>query len=167
MMSEDRPTASPYQPLNGHTPAVRAQLITALSVSIVVRRAAPVELRPALAKAERRFVIQHEIERAGLWVRMKLLHKPPVLGFDANSQRVGRELHHQIAAANLTRARQARDTGGGGRPRSLRQRAVVRERLRLAVYDGRDAQTHGHGADRRHNDLHRLPRDSNRGLLRS
>src|SRR5262245_39615471 len=146
MMNEQGPTARPYQPLNGHSPAVRSQLITTLSVSIVVCRAAPVELLSALAEAERWFVIQHEIERACLWVRTKLLHKPPVLGFDANGKRVGRELHHQIAAARLTRARQARDPDGWGRPRSLRQRTVVGERLRLAVDNWRNAQTHGHRA---------------------
>ena len=76
-MNEQRPAARPDQPLNGNAPAVSAQTVAALSVSIVVCRAAPVELRPAFAEAERRFVIEHEVERACLLIRTKLLNQPP------------------------------------------------------------------------------------------
>src|SRR5262249_14676922 len=124
------------------------------------------ELRPAFAETQRRFVIEHEVERAGLLIQTKLLNQPPVPGLDANDQRIGRKLYYQIAAAYLPRARQASDPGGWGRPRSLRQRTVVRERLRPAIDDWRDAQPHGYSADLRHSDLNRLSRNANRRLLR-
>ena len=61
MMNEQRPAARPYQPLNGHSPAMRAQLVATLSVSVSIGLATAVELRPAFPEAQNRFVVQHKI----------------------------------------------------------------------------------------------------------
>src|SRR5262249_29118580 len=107
-----------------------------------------------------------EIERAGLQVRTKLLNQPSVFRFYANGQRVGRELHHRTAKRmNCPHAYQTRSPGLATRPGSLYQRTVVWDRLRLAVYDGHNAQAHGRGADRGYDDLHRLSCNANRSLL--
>src|SRR5262249_31129581 len=127
---------------------MRAQLIAALSVSVGIGGATPVELRTSFAEAQNRFVVQPKVERAGLRVRTKLLNQPSVFRFHEKGRGVGRELHYQPATkTNCSRACQARNPGLGARPGPLRQRTVVRKRLRPAVDDWRNTQPHGRGAD--------------------
>jgi hypothetical protein len=52
LMKEERPAAGPDDPGNGHTAAMRPQLIPALAASHAIDRSAAIELRSAFTEAE-------------------------------------------------------------------------------------------------------------------
>ncbi len=78
LMNEHRPAARADQPLDWHAPAVRAQLIAALTVAHPIGRAAAIELRSAFAEAEDRAVAERERQRAGLLIDTELLNEAAV-----------------------------------------------------------------------------------------
>jgi len=57
-MEEQSPAASANQPLNRHTSTVGAELVSALTVAVRISRAFAIELRTALAEAEKRAVAE-------------------------------------------------------------------------------------------------------------
>src|SRR5439155_1531292 len=172
-MDEHRPSARSDDPLHGHTPAVRAQLVAALAAPHAIDRPPAIELRSAFAEPEQQAVIQGESNRAAFRIDAQTLNRATVArrNVDETGHRVGRargrEAHDQIAALDASLRGQRSDTRRGRRPRIFHQRSVSANRLRPSGLEREEADPRGQRADWRDDDLDRPIRDADDGVLRA
>src|SRR5215467_10064581 len=109
-MEEHRPPSGPDQPGNRDSAAVRAELVAALAAAHSIQRAAPVELRAALAQRQQRTATSAEGKDAGLLIEAKLLYSGAPGRAHRERERIRRDVDTQVACLHFLRFGECTDT---------------------------------------------------------